>query len=344
MRWENVWLDGTPGLSRKKTKGDEGRIIQKRAVLGTVCKCGVLLPMVALRVWIPWPGRSRVDPLVVSGVMRPWMGSWGSSVVRHSGQGSGTAGRGPARHPGLFPPSPRVFPLVVRDPLARRIPGWIYLGSQPGQVGCAGVSSITSGLGCPVLAPIDPHPTAGLGWMSRHAAPCGKKSGMWENLCALWEGVTCPQKVPSPVILTHGLVAVLETSGRPRKDGGFGICCRAPLCRQPGDGQGIVIPERCSVFLQQSRGPCRVPGPTVGMCRVLGVLLPPWDRLGSCSWPALTPRSWRCLRALLLLIPVLFFGVVCEHSSDFCSAPLHSPIPGSGTGEMVSGRGIYRAR
>lgn len=124
----------------------------------------------------------------------------------------------------------------------------------------------------------------------------------------------------------------------------FGICCRAPLCRQPGDGQGIVIPECCSVFLQQSRGPCRVPGPTVGMCRVLGVLLPPWDRVGSYSWPALTPRSWRCLRTFLLLIPVLFFGVVCEHSSDFCSAPLHSPILGSGTGEMVSGRGIYRAR
>lgn len=90
----------------------------------------------------------------------------------------------------------------------------------------------------------------------------------------LWDGVTCPQRVPRPVILTHGLVAMLETPGRPRKDEGFGICCRSPLCRQPGDGQGIVIPECWSVFLQQSRGHCRVPGSTAGMCRVSGLLLP----------------------------------------------------------------------
>lgn len=70
----------------------------------------------------------------------------------------------------------------------------------------------------------------------------------------------------------------------------------------------------------------------------------PRDRAGSCPWPGLTPRSRRCLRTVLLLISVLFFGVVCEHSWDFCSAPLHSPIPGSGTGEMVSGRGICGAR
>lgn len=94
---------------------------------------GRALPMVAPWVWIrwPWPGRSRVDPLVMSRMMCPWMGPWGSSLGWHCGQGSGTAGRGPAQHPGLFPPSLRVFRLVVRALLARRIPGWICLGSQP---------------------------------------------------------------------------------------------------------------------------------------------------------------------------------------------------------------------
>lgn len=53
------------------------------------------LPMVALWVWVCWPclGHSWVDPLVVSGVMCPWMGPWGSSLAWHCGQGSGTTPR-----------------------------------------------------------------------------------------------------------------------------------------------------------------------------------------------------------------------------------------------------------
>lgn len=135
----------------------------------------------------------------------PWMGSWGSSQVWHGGQGSGTVGRGPAPHAGLFPPSLRVFRLAVWEPLARRIPGWICLGSQAGRSGCPGVSSITSGLGCPVLAPIAPHTAAGLGWMSRRAAPqrAAEKSGIWENLSARGEKV-CGKERPvlrrSPVL------------------------------------------------------------------------------------------------------------------------------------------------
>lgn len=143
------------------------------------------LPMVALRVWICWPwlGRSWVDPLVVSRVMCPWMGPWGSPPW------SGTAGRGLAQHPGLFPPSLHVFGLAVQEPLTRSIPGWIFHGSQPGRFGCAGVSSITSGLGCPVLTPIAPLTTVGLGWMFRHAVPRDKKSEIWENLRAMGERV-----------------------------------------------------------------------------------------------------------------------------------------------------------
>lgn len=237
-------------------------------------------------------GRSRgVDPLAVAG---PVTGGsigpfWGDAPmggilglllglapwarVQHRGQGSSTTGRCPAQHPGLFPLSLHIFRLLVQELLARRIPGWVCLGSQPGR---SGVSSVTNGLGCPVLVPVVPRATAGLGWMSLRAA---KKSGIWENLRAtgekgLWEGVTCPQKVLGPVILTRGLVAVLGTPGRPRKDGGFGICCRPLLCRQPGDGQGIVIPECWSAFLQQSRGRFLVPGSRAGMCKVLRVFLP----------------------------------------------------------------------
>lgn len=219
--------------------------------------------------------------MVVSRVMCQWMGPWGSSLGWHCGQGSGTAGRGPAQHPGLFPPSLRVFRLAVREPLAHRIPRWICLGSQHRSIRVCwsvqhhqrvGVSS--SGPHCP------PHlsgirvDVSARGAVRQKIGDLGKP--LWCGEKGLWEGVTCPQKVPSPVILTCGFVDMLETPGRPRKDGGFGICCRPLLCRQPGDGQGIVIPECWSVFLQQSHSHCRVPGSTGGRCKVLGILLPPF--------------------------------------------------------------------
>lgn len=287
MRWENVWLDGTPGLSRKKKRRMMKVELYNKGQFWFCVEVWIFapwhiqaLPMVALRAWIhwPWPGRSWVDPLVVSRVMSPWMGPWGSSLGWHCGQGSGTAGRGLAQHLGSSRRRSVFSGWRCRSRSPVGFQGGFALGANPGLFGCVGVSSIASGLGCPVLAPIAPHTSAGLGSASWRAAPCGKKirdlgKPLWCGEKGLWEGVTCPQKVPSPVIPTCGFVDMLETLGRPRKDGGFGICCRPPLCRQPGDGQGIVIPEHWSVFLQQSHGHCRVPGSTRGMCKMLGVLL-----------------------------------------------------------------------
>lgn len=266
---------------------------------------------------------------------------------------SGTVGRGPAPHAGLFPPSLRVFRLAVREPLARRIPGWICLGSQAGRSGCPGVSSITSGLGCPVLAPIAPHTAAGLGWMSRRAAPqrTAKKSGIWENL-----GAGGKRSVGRSDLSSEGPQSCdpdpwpcwkpLEGRGR-AEDLGFVPVPRSADSRVTGRESSFPNAGRCSCSNPAVTAVCWIHG---GNVQSAGGFPPsvhgtdPRDRAGSCPWPGLTPRSRRCLRTVLLLISVLFFGVVCEHSWDFCSAPLHSPIPGSGTGEMVSGRGICGAR
>lgn len=60
----------------------------------------------------------------------------------------------------------------------------------------------------------------------------------------MWKGVTCPRRVPEPGTPRPAVSGLrLETSGRPKKDGGFKICFCPLLYLQLCNGQVIVIPE-----------------------------------------------------------------------------------------------------
>lgn len=99
--------------------------------------------------------------------------------VRHCGQGSGTT-------PRLFPPSLRVFRLAVQEPLARRIPGWICLGSQPRSIWVCWSVQHRQRLGVSSFGPHCPPHLGGIGvcvlarstvWQKNQGS--GKTSVVW---------------------------------------------------------------------------------------------------------------------------------------------------------------------